>query len=99
MNIVWKHYLMVLFLLSLINSDLDSNVNSELNTIGVLDRIEDGNQAVILLEELQQELVVPMYTLPPGSIPNTWLQIKIRGTCHFTVFSEFCLIGISKLNK
>ncbi|MFB4168474.1 DUF3006 domain-containing protein [Virgibacillus sp. JSM 102003] len=99
MNIVWKHYLMVLFLLSLFTSDLNSNFNSELITTGVLDRIEDGNQAVILLEELQQELVVPMHMLPLGSRPNTWLQIKMGGTCYFPDLSGFCLIGISKLNK
>ncbi|SDQ19715.1 DUF3006 domain-containing protein [Virgibacillus salinus] len=97
MNIVWKYYLLVLFLLSL--TYLDSDVNSELITAGVLDRIEDGNQAVILLEELQQELVVPMHTLPPGSTPNTWLQIKMRGACDLPVFSGFCLIGITKLIK
>ncbi|MGP4105807.1 hypothetical protein [Virgibacillus sp. L01] len=99
MNIVWKHYLVMLFLLSLFNSDLNSNVNLELITTGVLDRIEDDNQAVILLEELQQELVVSMYTLPPGSTPNTWLRIKMRGTCNFPDLHVSCLIGITKLNK
>ncbi|MBP1949823.1 DUF3006 family protein [Virgibacillus litoralis] len=99
MIIVWKHYLMVLFLLSLFNSDLDSIVNTELFTTGVLDRIEDGNQAVILLEELQEELVVPLYTLPPGSTPNIWLRIKMRGVCHIPNFNEFCFVTITKLIK
>lgn len=99
MNIVWKHYLMVLFLISLFTTDPDSDVNSGLITTGVLDRIEDGNQAVILLEELQQELVVPMHTLPPDSAPNTWLRIKMRGACHFPVISGFCQVGITKLIK
>lgn len=43
---------------------------------GVLDRIEDGNQAVILIEEVQKALIIPLSDLPPKSKVNTFFNIK-----------------------
>lgn len=42
---------------------------------GILDRIEDGDQAVILIEEIQLALVVPLSELPTGSKVNTYFHI------------------------
>ncbi len=44
---------------------------------GVLDRVEDNGQAVILIGELEKELVMPNKKLPPGSHENSWFQIKM----------------------
>lgn len=45
---------------------------------GVLDRIEDGNQAVILIDKVQTALVIPLEDLPKGSEVNTIFRIKER---------------------
>lgn len=45
---------------------------------GVIDRIEDGF-AVILLEEQQEELMIPQKELPDTATTGTWLQIKQTG--------------------
>ena len=42
---------------------------------GVLDRMEDGKWAVILLEEVNREIVVPAAVLPEGSRINSWFDI------------------------
>ena len=44
---------------------------------GYLDRIEDNNKAVILVEELNKEYVVPVTELPDGSAPKTWFNLVI----------------------
>lgn len=45
---------------------------------GILDRIEDGRQAVILIEEEQREIVFPADRLPPGSKVNSWFDIVLE---------------------
>ena len=42
---------------------------------GILDRIEDGRHAVILVEEEGVELVLPANLLPEGSQVNSWFTI------------------------
>lgn len=42
---------------------------------GILDRIEDGIYAVILVEEEGVELVLPANRLPEGSRINSWFTI------------------------
>lgn len=42
---------------------------------GILDRIEDGRHAVILVEEEGIELVLPADRLPEGSQVNSWFTI------------------------
>src|SRR5690625_5187042 len=51
----------------------------ETSLLGVLDRIEDGHQAVILIEALEKEWIVPMHQLPPGSKVNMWFDMKLNG--------------------
>lgn len=46
---------------------------------GVLDRLADRNQAVILIEELNKEIIIPTIKLPEASQANTWFTIKLRG--------------------
>lgn len=43
---------------------------------GYLDRIEDNNLAVILIEEINEEIIIPLDELPEGSTENTWLQLE-----------------------
>lgn len=43
---------------------------------GILDRFEDNNKAVILLEEIKEELIVPIEKLPVGSNVNTYFNIE-----------------------
>ncbi|MCM3612106.1 DUF3006 family protein [Planococcus sp. MERTA32b] len=42
---------------------------------GYLDRIEDGGRAVILLEELGFEIIVPFKELPDESRIGSWFHI------------------------
>ncbi|TWT04332.1 DUF3006 domain-containing protein [Planococcus sp. CPCC 101016] len=42
---------------------------------GILDRIEDGRHAVILVEAEGIELVLPANRLPEGSQINSWFTI------------------------
>lgn len=42
---------------------------------GILDRIEDGRHAVILVEEEGIELILPANRLPEGSRINSWFTI------------------------
>jgi len=46
---------------------------------GTLDRIENENLAVILLEEEQREIVLPVHHLPEGSRVNSWFEIVMDG--------------------
>ncbi|SFH62953.1 DUF3006 domain-containing protein [Pisciglobus halotolerans] len=46
---------------------------------GVLDRFESQQKAVILIEEIQKEWVVPRSILPEGSSKNTWFTIEEQG--------------------
>lgn len=45
---------------------------------GVLDRFEDNDLAVILIEEMNKELNIPVNNLPPNSKEGTWFQIEER---------------------
>lgn len=48
---------------------------------GVLDRVEDHELAVILMEETKQEIVIPIAKLPPNSKEGTWFQLEeVDGT-------------------
>lgn len=44
---------------------------------GYFDRIEDNQLAVILVEELNKEFVLPVTELPKGSNPKTWFDLVI----------------------
>lgn len=80
MNSGWKLYLIMLFMTSEINSQqILYQQNYSQMTNGVLDRIEDGDKAVILVEELKRELIIPVRNLPEGSSVNTWFQIGVVG--------------------
>ncbi len=46
---------------------------------GVLDRIEDNDMAVILIEEINKELTIPLHDLPKGSTESTWFHIEKKG--------------------
>ncbi len=46
---------------------------------GMLDRIEDGQFAVILIEGLQKEVTLPVSWLPEGSHVNSWFNIELEG--------------------
>lgn len=43
---------------------------------GFLDRIEDNQLAVILMEEINKEIIIPVEELPEGSKENTWLHME-----------------------
>ncbi|MFB4168472.1 DUF3006 family protein [Virgibacillus sp. JSM 102003] len=43
---------------------------------GILDRFEDSNKAVILMEETKEEVVIPVEQLPEGSSKNTYFNMK-----------------------
>lgn len=45
---------------------------------GVLDRFEDNNLAVILIEEINKELNIPANNLPSNSKEGTWFLIEER---------------------
>lgn len=54
---------------------------------GVLDRFEDNNLAVILIEETNQTLNIPTDELPPNSKEGTWFTIEERN-------GEFHIVSI-----
>lgn len=56
---------------------------------GVLDRIEDQKFAVILIEEIKEQFVVPVHKLPEGSVEGTWFNIDKRD-------NEFHIIEIDE---
>lgn len=43
---------------------------------GMLDRLEDNQLAVILIEEINKEIILPIKHLPKGSEEGTWFHIK-----------------------
>lgn len=49
---------------------------------GVLDRIEDGNNAVILIEDIEQEVIMPVGNLPDGSKEGVWFSIEFDEKNH-----------------
>lgn len=46
---------------------------------GILDRIEDGRFAVILIEEVRREMILPVECLPEGSAVHSWFDIELEG--------------------
>jgi hypothetical protein len=44
---------------------------------GYLDRIEENKLAIILVEELNREFVIPVEELPEGTQPQTWFDLVI----------------------
>jgi len=45
---------------------------------GYLDRIEDNQHAVILVEENKREYIIPIQQLPEGSSPGTYFDLTIE---------------------
>jgi predicted O-methyltransferase YrrM len=45
----------------------------------VVDRIVDGQQAVLLVGEAQKERIVPLAQLPAGAADGVWLQVRFEG--------------------
>jgi hypothetical protein len=45
---------------------------------GYLDRIEDNQYAVILVEEMKKEFIIPKEDLPSGSKENSYFEITIE---------------------
>ena len=45
---------------------------------GILDRIEDGQNAVILLEQHEREIILPVEQLPAGSAIGSWFNIAME---------------------
>ncbi len=45
---------------------------------GYLDRITETNEAIILIDSLQQQFHVPVSSLPPESMAGTWLLVDVQ---------------------
>lgn len=45
---------------------------------GVLDRIEDGLHAVIIVESLQQEFIIAASKLPPDAKEGMYFEVSIK---------------------
>lgn len=43
---------------------------------GILDRFEDNNKAVILIEDTKEEVIIPAEQLPKGSSENTYFTME-----------------------
>ena len=43
-----------------------------------LDRFTDNEQAILLVDKLQQEFHIEISTLPSGSTPGTWFLVTIE---------------------
>ena len=44
----------------------------------VIDRIVDGQHAVLLVGEDEREIILPANQLPEEAGPGTWLQVEVR---------------------
>jgi len=56
---------------------------------GMLDRFTDNDLAVILIEEKNQEIIVPVKQLPEGSKENTWFDLKeVNGTIEIVSIND-----------
>lgn len=42
------------------------------------DRIANNNQAVLLVESIQKDILLPISSLPTGSKPGSWFLIMLR---------------------
>ena len=51
----------------------------DIQTKGVLDRIGDNDMAIILIEELNEEIAVPRHMLPASSRISIWFDLKLAG--------------------
>ncbi|HLR81130.1 MAG TPA: DUF3006 domain-containing protein [Bacillota bacterium] len=49
---------------------------------GILDRFTDREQAVILIEEMNEELIVSKHDLPEGSRVNTYFLLEKSGDTY-----------------
>jgi len=56
---------------------------------GFLDRVEDGEQAVILIDDIQKALVIPIVELPKGSKEGTYFNIEEKS-------GQFRVLSIDK---
>ena len=45
---------------------------------GYLDRFTETNDAIILIDSLQQQFHVPASELPPDSIVGTWFSVEVH---------------------
>ena len=45
----------------------------------VIDRIEDGDQAVLLVGKDERERIVPVSSLPDGAQAGSWLKVRLEG--------------------
>ena len=45
----------------------------------VIDRIEDGTHAVLIVGETEQQYIVPADQLPEGAAEGIWLQVRFAG--------------------
>ncbi len=43
-----------------------------------LDRFTDNEKAVLLVDQLQQEFLIAITSLPTGSSPGTWFTVTIE---------------------
>lgn len=50
-----------------------------METKAVVDRIEDGTHAVLLVGEEEREFVVAAEQLPAGAREGTWLRARVDG--------------------
>lgn len=56
---------------------------------GVLDRIEDNGQAVILIESIPKMLVIPLSSLPPDSEENMWFTIRKTSNTYQVISIDY----------
>ncbi|RDW15476.1 hypothetical protein [Oceanobacillus chungangensis] len=69
---------------------LGTRDETEVITFGFLDRWKSDERAVILIEELDMEIVVPEHNLPGGSRVHSWFQITLKedGIKHILIDYE-----------
>ena len=50
----------------------------------VIDRIVDGDHAVLLIGDDEVERIIPVSQLPDGASPGSWLSVEIEDDDHIT---------------
>lgn len=60
-------------------SDMNDSDTDSAEVQAVLDRVEDGVHAVLLVGEEERELIVPAEVLPNEARDGSWLRVTLAG--------------------
>lgn len=75
--LIGKGFMVTIFAEKLVMDILNQPLDEKVYVKGVVDRMEDGEKVVILVEEWKLELMVEESEFDIGLIPHIWLDITL----------------------